>query len=128
IWYSPSEFATKGVDIPETWDELLDLTATLAEDSSATYRPWCVGFGSGDATGWPGTDWVEDLVLRTAGPEVYDQWVAGEVRFSDPQIKAAFEEVEKILLNQIGRASRRERWQLTVVAATAHTARVEALK
>lgn len=99
VWYSPAEFADKGVSIPETWDELLTLTATLAEDSTATYRPWCVGFGSGDATGWPGTDWVEDLVLRTAGPEVYDQWVVGEVKFSDPEIRKAFEEVEKILLN-----------------------------
>jgi len=100
VWYSPAEFSEKGISIPETWDELLDLTATLAADSdAATYKPWCVGFGSGDATGWPGTDWVEDLVLRTAGPDVYDQWVVGEVPFSDPQIRAAFEEVEKILLN-----------------------------
>jgi len=99
VWYSPAEFADKGVDIPETWDELLDLTATLAEESTATYKPWCVGFGSGDATGWPGTDWVEDLVLRLSGPDVYDQWVVGDVQFSDPEIRAAFEEVEKILLN-----------------------------
>lgn len=99
VWYSPAEFEEKGVEEPETWDELLELTETLAEDGTATYKPWCVGFGSGDATGWPGTDWVEDLVLRMAGPEVYDQWVTGEVPFSDPQIKAAFEEVEKILLN-----------------------------
>lgn len=99
VWYSPAEFEEKGVEVPETWDELLDVTETLAEEGTATYKPWCVGFGSGDATGWPGTDWVEDLVLRTAGPEVYDQWVAGEVKFSDPQIKTAFEEVEKILLN-----------------------------
>ena len=99
VWYSPADFEARGVEVPETWDDLLDLTATLAEEDSATYRPWCVGFGSGDATGWPGTDWVEDLVLRTAGPEVYDQWVTGEVQFSDPEIREAFEEVEKILLN-----------------------------
>lgn len=100
VWYSPSDFAARGAEVPETWDELLELTATLAADSdSATYKPWCVGFGSGDATGWPGTDWVEDLVLRTAGPEAYDQWVVGDLKFSDPEIKNAFEEVEKILLN-----------------------------
>jgi len=99
IWYSPTEFAEKGLEVPTTWQELLDLTATLAEGDSATYKPWCVGFGSGDATGWPGTDWVEDLVLRLAGPDVYDQWVAGEVKFSDPQIRAAFDEVGKILLD-----------------------------
>ena len=100
IWYSPTEFTDKGLEVPTTWDELLSLTATLADNDSATYKPWCVGFGSGDATGWPGTDWVEDLVLRVAGPDVYDQWVAGDVKFSDPQITAAFDEVGKILLNE----------------------------
>lgn len=99
VWYSPREFASKGVKVPQTWGELLALTATLAEGNTASYRPWCVGFGSGDATGWPGTDWVEDLVLRNAGPEVYDRWVTGEVKFSDPRIKAAVDEVAKILLN-----------------------------
>lgn len=100
VWYSPSEFADKGLEVPTTWAELLDVTATLAEDSTSTYKPWCVGFGSGDATGWPGTDWVEDLVLRIAGPDAYDQWVAGELKFSDPEIRAAFDEVGKILLNE----------------------------
>jgi alpha-glucoside transport system substrate-binding protein len=100
VWYSPADFEERGIEIPETWDELLDITEQLAADNeSATYRPWCVGFGSGDATGWPGTDWIEDIVLRTAGPEVYDQWVTGEVQFSDPEIVAAFDEVGKILLN-----------------------------
>ena len=55
--------------------------------------PWCAGFGSGDATGWPGTDWVEDLVLRQAGPDVYDQWVTHDIPFTDPEIKEAFDSV-----------------------------------
>ena len=100
VWYSPTEFEDKGYKVPETWDEMMELTATMAEDSTATYRPWCVGFGSGDATGWPGTDWIEDAVLRTAGPEVYDQWIAGEVKFSDPEIKEAFDMVGDILLDE----------------------------
>ncbi|MDJ1114825.1 ABC transporter substrate-binding protein [Microbacterium dauci] len=101
IWYSPAEFAEKGIEVPETWDELMDITEQLASESdSQTYRPWCVGFGSGDATGWPGTDWVEDLVLRMAGPEAYDQWVAGELKFSDPEIRQAFDAVGEILLNE----------------------------
>lgn len=100
VWYSPKDFADRGVEVPTTWDELLDLTAELAASSdSQTYKPWCAGFASGGATGWPGTDWVEDLVLRMAGPEAYDQWVAGELKFSDPQIKAAFDAVGEIILN-----------------------------
>lgn len=100
IWYSPSDFEAKGYEVPETWDEMMELTETMAEESTATYRPWCVGFGSGDATGWPGTDWIEDVVLRESGPEVYNAWVAGEVKFSDPEIKSAFDRVGEILLNE----------------------------
>lgn len=97
IWYSPSQFAEWGVEVPTTYDELLDLTKTIQEKTGTA--PWCAGFGSDAATGWPGTDWVEDLVLRQAGPDVYDQWVKHEIPFNDPQIKAAFDSVGDILLN-----------------------------
>jgi alpha-glucoside transport system substrate-binding protein len=97
IWYQPAKFAEWGVEVPQTWDELLALTATIQEKTGKA--PWCAGFGSGDATGWPGTDWVEDLVLRQAGPDVYDQWVAHEVPFTDPAIKDAFNAVGEILLD-----------------------------
>jgi len=100
IWYSPAQFEEAGVEVPTTWDGLLEVTDELAaSNDAATYRPWCVGFGSGEATGWPGTDWIEDLVLRMAGPEVYDQWVAGEVKFSDPEVRQAFDAAGEILLN-----------------------------
>jgi alpha-glucoside transport system substrate-binding protein len=97
IWYSPAQFAEWGVEVPETWDELLALTATIQETTGAA--PWCAGFGSDAATGWPGTDWVEDLVLRQAGPETYDQWVSHEIPFTDPAIADAFNSVGEILLN-----------------------------
>lgn len=99
VWYSPADFEENGYEVPATYDELLELTATMTERNEGPYRPWCVGFGSGDATGWVGTDWVEDLVLRTAGPEAYDQWVAGELAFNSPEIKEAFDLVGEILLN-----------------------------
>lgn len=100
VWYSPTEFEENGYEVPETWDDMMALTEELAAaNDSQTYKPWCVGFESGDATGWPGTDWIEDIVLRTGGPEVYDQWVAGEVDFSDPQIVEAFELFGDIVLN-----------------------------
>jgi alpha-glucoside transport system substrate-binding protein len=99
IWYSPTEFADNGYEVPSTWDEMMALTETMTANNSATSKPWCVGFGSGDATGWPGTDWIEDVVLRDAGPEAYDAWVAGELPFSSPEITAAFNKVGDILLN-----------------------------
>ncbi|WP_243074089.1 ABC transporter substrate-binding protein [Microbacterium sp. SS28] len=97
VWYSPASFAEWGVEIPTTWDELLTLTKTIQEKTGEP--PWCAGFESGDASGWPGTDWIESLVLRQAGPEVYDQWVANEVEFTDPQIEDAFNAVGEILQN-----------------------------
>lgn len=97
IYYSPANFAEWGVEVPKTWDEMLTLTKTIQEKTSSA--PWCVGFASGDASGWPGTDWIEDMVLRQSGADVYDQWVAGDVEFTDPKIESAFDEVGKILLD-----------------------------
>jgi alpha-glucoside transport system substrate-binding protein len=58
--------------------------------------PWCIGMESGGDTGWVATDWIEDLVLRLHGPEVYDAWVAGELPFDSPEIREAFEALEGI--------------------------------
>ena len=97
IWYSPAKFAEWGVEVPATWDELLAVTKTIQEKTGTA--PWCAGFGSDAASGWPGTDWVEDLVLRQAGPETYDDWISHDVPFSDPAIKTALDSVGEILLN-----------------------------
>ncbi|QCQ16783.1 ABC transporter substrate-binding protein [Microbacterium sp. RG1] len=97
VWYSPASFKEWGVEAPKTWDDLLTLTQTIRDKTGAA--PWCAGFASDAASGWPGTDWIEDLVLRQSGADVYDQWVANEVKFTDPQIKDAFDAVGKILLN-----------------------------
>ncbi|WP_133544728.1 ABC transporter substrate-binding protein [Microbacterium sp. BK668] len=97
VWYSPSLFAENGWEVPTDWQGLLDLTAQIQAETGKA--PWCVGFGSDAATGWPGTDWIEDIVLRQSGTEVYDNWVANEVKFTDPEIKSAFDEFGKIVLN-----------------------------
>lgn len=98
IWYRPADFAEWGVEVPKTWDDMIALTDTIREKTGEA--PWCAGFASGDASGWPGTDWIEDLVLRQSGPDVYDDWVAGDVKFTDPEISDAFDAVGSILLNE----------------------------
>nr|WP_076389367.1 extracellular solute-binding protein [Vaginimicrobium propionicum] len=100
VWYSPKAFADNGYKVPETWDELMDLTAKIAADHNDDLtRPWCVGFGDGAATGWVGTDWIEDVMLRTAGGETYDKWVNHEIPFNDPAVAKAFDTAGKILKN-----------------------------
>ena len=89
VWYSPENFEDAGYDIPETMEELKELVDLIVDEGET---PWCIGLGSGGATGWPATDWVEDLLLRTQPPEVYDQWVANEIPFSDERIVAAIDE------------------------------------
>ncbi|MCL3863238.1 ABC transporter substrate-binding protein [Actinotalea sp. K2] len=96
VWYSPEMFASAGYEIPTTWQEMLDLSDAIAAEGS---KPWCAGIGSGDATGWPATDWLEDVMLRTAGPDVYDQWLNHEIPFNDPQVAEALAAVGSILKN-----------------------------
>lgn len=100
VWYSPSMFSEAGYEVPETWDDLMALTEEIAANNEGATRPWCAGVESGDATGWPGTDWIEDVVLRTAGPDVYDQWYSHEIPFDDPQIIEAFDTAGEILKNE----------------------------
>lgn len=89
VWYSPENFEDAGYEIPTTMEELKALNDQIVADGST---PWCIGLGSGGATGWPATDWVEDLLLRTQPPSVYDGWVDNSIKFNDPRIIAAIDE------------------------------------
>jgi alpha-glucoside transport system substrate-binding protein len=88
IWYNPKQFSAKSYTAPKTWDELITLSKKIA-DSGTT--PWCIGLENGAASGWPGTDWIEDIVLRQSGPDVYDQWWQGKTKWSSPEIKKAWQ-------------------------------------
>lgn len=96
IWYRPDQFAAKGYEVPTTWAELEALMDQMVANGDT---PWAIGVESGAASGWPATDWIEDILLRTAGPEVYDQWVAHEISWTDPRVKEAFEIFGKIVRN-----------------------------
>jgi alpha-glucoside transport system substrate-binding protein len=89
VWYVPENFEDAGYDVPETMEELKALTEQIAADGET---PWCIGLGSGAATGWPATDWVEDMMLRTQSPADYDAWTRNELPFNDPKVVEAIEE------------------------------------
>ncbi len=89
VWYSPENFEDAGYEVPQTMEELKALTEKIVADGGT---PWCIGLGSGAATGWPATDWVEDMMLRTASPEDYDKWVSNEMKFDDPIVVNAINE------------------------------------
>ena len=97
VFYNKPAFTAAGYKVPTTIDELMALSDQIKASGTT---PWCIGLESGAATGWPGTDWIEELVLKQAGPDVYDKWVNHTVKFEDPQIKAAFETYAKIALTK----------------------------
>jgi alpha-glucoside transport system substrate-binding protein len=97
IWYPKKAFDAKGYKVPKTWADLLALSDQIVKDGST---PWCVGFGSEGSTGWPATDWIEDIMLRTAGPATYDKWWKHEIPFNDPSVKHAAELFGKIMFTK----------------------------
>ena len=91
--------ATWDGSAPETWDELTATADGLVGGDTAT---WCVGLESGATSGWPGTDWIEDILLRQAGPDVYDEWVGGELEWTSTEVTSAFETFGEVVDNSSG--------------------------
>lgn len=98
VWYPVEAFEAAGYEIPETWDELIALSDRIVEEQGVT--PWCISMEHGGNTGWVATDWIEDILLRTAPPEVYDQWLAHEIPFDSPEVLRAAQIAEDIFFNE----------------------------
>jgi len=87
VWYSPKMFAAANITVPTTWSDLMADSDKIAKAGGA--KPWCGGIGSGTATGWPATDWLEEIMLGQNGGDVYDKWVSHDIKFNSPEVKAA---------------------------------------
>ncbi len=96
VWYSPTRFRSEGWSIPATLDELTTLSDKIASTGA---KPWCEAIGAGDATGWPVTDWMEDMMLRLHGELVYDAWVTHAIPFNGPEATKALDAVAGFLKN-----------------------------
>ena len=86
VFYNKQAWDKAGYKAPETLDDLAALTEQIKSDNGT---PWCFGIESGTATGWPATDWFEDLIMRYGGADVYNQWVANEVKFDSDVVRQA---------------------------------------
>jgi alpha-glucoside transport system substrate-binding protein len=84
VWYRPDVFQERAYQVPQTWEELQSLEQQIIAEGAT---PWCIGV----KTGWPGTDWIEDLMLHTAGPEAYDAWWEHTIPWTDPTVATAWE-------------------------------------
>ncbi len=88
IWYDPKVWAADNYSTPVTWSDMITLSQQIAATGAT---PWCVALESGAASGWPGTDWLEDIVLRQSGEATYNDWWAGKIKWTSPEIKQAWQ-------------------------------------
>jgi ABC-type glycerol-3-phosphate transport system substrate-binding protein len=82
FWYNTHVLQDAGVQPPTSWDELLTDAQTIS-DSGVT--PYSIGGGDG----WTLTDWFENVYIRTAGPDMYDQLTTHQIKWTDPSVKTA---------------------------------------
>jgi alpha-glucoside transport system substrate-binding protein len=92
IWYDPRQFPARYLSTLTssslTWSQLTTLTHDLARGG---VTPWCLGLEDSSDSGWPGTDWIEDIVLHQSGPKIYDEWVAGTLPWTSAPIRRAWQ-------------------------------------
>jgi alpha-glucoside transport system substrate-binding protein len=95
VFYPKQPFEAAGYVAPTTYDELV----ALSDEIQATgTTPWCFGIESEAATGWPATDWVENLMVINNGADVYNEWVNHEIPFNDDTVAETLQQMDDLLL------------------------------
>ena len=90
VWYNVKSFEDAGVTAPKTWDEFLANSKTIGESGTPAYS-------IGGADGWTLTDLFENIYLRQAGPEKYDQLTNHEIPWTDESVKTALTTMADVL-------------------------------
>ena len=93
VWYAPKKFAAGHYTIPKTYDQLVALSDQMVKDGK---HPWAFGINGSE---WTLTDFLENVYLQSAGPAMYDKWVAHTIKWTDPSVKNAFQIMHRILGN-----------------------------
>jgi alpha-glucoside transport system substrate-binding protein len=88
IWYSPAVFDAKGYTVPTTWEELDALVEQMVANGDV---PWSMGMESGDATGWTGSDFIQDILLVQQGPDYVNGLIDGSIPYNDAGVVQAYE-------------------------------------
>jgi alpha-glucoside transport system substrate-binding protein len=97
IWYSPANFDLFGYTVPTTWAELDALVEKMVADGNV---PWSMGMESGAATGWTGSDFIQDILLVQQGPQYVLDVISGKVAYNDAGVKQAYETYGKWAMDE----------------------------
>lgn len=85
----------------------MDLKSLVWSKASQPAEPhtWCLGMSSQATTGWPGTDWIEDILLHRSGPQVYEQWATGRLPWTSDAMKDAWRTWASLIAGQDGQSA-----------------------
>jgi alpha-glucoside transport system substrate-binding protein len=98
VWYNPKVFDANGWIVPDTWDDMIALSDKIVADKMTPAAPWSIAVESGQASGWPATDWMAEILLRKYGGDVYDQLVNHTIPWTDPKVKDMWEMFGQVAL------------------------------
>ncbi|MFE6868997.1 ABC transporter substrate-binding protein [Kitasatospora sp. NPDC057692] len=85
IWYAPRRLPTRP---PDSWSGLVGLGQSITQGGGT---PWCLALADPPNSGWPGTDWIEDVLLHQSGADTYSAWVDGKLTWTSPEVSAAWQ-------------------------------------
>lgn len=86
IFYPKKAFKVAGYTPPGSIPELIALTDKIRRQGKT---PWCMGIEDGAMTGWPATDWMEELILKYGGIKKYNNWVSHRTAFDSRLVRHA---------------------------------------
>lgn len=84
VYYNKHVFDEYSLKPPTTWEEFMAINDTLKEKGVIPLAQTVDGR-------WPSFIMFEELVLRTGGPDVYNDLVNGKIGYDDPAITKAME-------------------------------------
>ncbi|MBN2544720.1 MAG: carbohydrate ABC transporter substrate-binding protein, partial [Spirochaetes bacterium] len=96
VWYRPENLEAEKIKVPVTWDQMIDICEFLINNNDT---PWAIGIESGAASGWVGTDWLENIFLRMYGPQMYKDWYEGKIPWTSNEVKSVWEKWGEIVAN-----------------------------
>ncbi len=92
LWYNPEQYT--GPENPTSWKQITDWTDAQAAKGIPV---WCAAQNAGASSGFPGAQFIENLFLKEYGPTLYKQWGEGELAWTSPQVKSAFQRFGAII-------------------------------
>ncbi len=93
VWYSPKKFQQGHYQVPKTWNDLVALSQKMVKDGK---QPWAFGINN---SGWTITDFLENVYLQSAGPQMYNKWISHQIKWTDPSMVKAFQTMNQIIGN-----------------------------